>query len=109
MALTTPLDLATLRSWSWLRDYGANKTAFTDIARIVYQVLDKYAVKSPNYPLALGPDDLLGPLSAAIQTCDMFKILCVSKQHASPVLYRVFARTLAKYIIDNEWGTITVP
>jgi hypothetical protein len=107
MALTTPLDKIMLGSWSWLRDYTANKTAFIDLARIVYEVLAKYAVKSYNSPL--GPDDVEGPLTAAIQTCNIFKLLCTTKQHARPGLYPVFARTLAKYIIDNEWVAITRP
>jgi hypothetical protein len=107
MALTTTLDIVTLRSWSWLRDYTANRTAFIDFARIIYQVLSKYAVKSQNPPL--GPDDMEGPLTVAIQTCDIFKLLCAAKQHARPDLYPVFARLLAKYIIDNEWVMITQP
>jgi hypothetical protein len=107
MALTTRLDIITLGTWSWLTDYTANRTAFIDLARIVYQILAKYALKSYNSPL--GPDDMEGPLTDAIQTCDIFRLLCIAKQHARPALYPVFARTLAKYIIDNEWVTITRP
>ena len=103
MALTTLPDILTLSGWSWLRDYTANKTAFIDLARIVYQVLANYAV----FPL--GPDDMADHLTVAIQTCDIFKHLCVAKPHARPDLYPVFARLLAKYIIDDEWVIITRP
>lgn len=105
MALTTPQDIATLNSWSWLKDYTANKAAFIDFARILYQVFAKYAAASPP----IGPDDMEGPLTVAIQTCDIFKQLCATKKHARPDLYPVFARLLAKYIIDHEWATIIGP
>jgi hypothetical protein len=106
MALTTPQDITTLDSWSWLRDYAANKTAFIDLARIIYQLFAKYAA-NPRPPL--GPDDLEEPLTMAIRTSNIFKLLCVAKPHARPSLHAVFARLLAKYIIDCDWVTITRP
>jgi hypothetical protein len=106
MALTTPHEIATLNSWSWLRDYRANRATFIDFARILYQVFAKYAA-SASPPI--GPDEMEGPLTVAIQTCDIFKHLCATKQHARPDLYPVFARLLAKYIIDHEWPIIIGP
>ena len=104
MALTTQQDITTLDSWSWLRDYTANKPAFIDLARIIYQVLAKFAA-NPNPPL--GPDDMEEPLTIAIRTSNIFRLLCAAKLHASPALHPVFARLLAKYIIDFEWVSIS--
>jgi hypothetical protein len=106
MALTTQQDIATLDSWSWLRDYTSNKPAFIDLSRITYEVLSKYAA-NPKPPL--GPDDMEEPLTVAIRVSNVFKLLCVAKPHASPALHPVFARLLAKYIIDFEWARISRP
>jgi hypothetical protein len=39
----------------------------------------------------------------------VFKGICTGKGHANPALYEVFARAMARYIIDFEWAAITGP
>jgi hypothetical protein len=105
MPLTTALELATLSSWNWLRDYrGRNKTVFIEAAKIVYQSLALYSGGPPS-----GPDALEQSLVAALMVLNVFKILCQRKRHANPFLYPVFALALAHYILDNEWQTIIQP
>lgn len=104
MGLTTAQDVYNLDTWSWLQDYRRNKKAFIDVARIVYHVLTKHSGIPPN-----GPAELEQPLGRALMTCDIYKTLWVSKWHAIPALYPVFANLLARYILDDEWPNVIKP
>jgi len=104
MALTTAQDLATLNSWSLLTDYTSNKTEFVAVGKIVYQALTGHGGSPPS-----GPNDLEQPLTLALQVTNIFKMVCTAKQHARPILYDLFALSLARYILDNEWTEVTKP
>ena len=106
MPLTSALDLATLNSWSWIRDYAKtrNKTAFIQLGKIVYQVLVNHGGSPPS-----GPSDVEQSLVAALRISNVFKILCGAKPHANPALYPTFASALARYILDSAWHVIIQP
>jgi hypothetical protein len=104
MALTTAQDLATLQSWNLLNDYQRNKAAFIAVAKVVYQTLVNYGGAPPQ-----GPIDIEQPLAAALRVTTIFHRVCAAKRHARPSLYAIFARALARYILDTEWGRIINP
>jgi hypothetical protein len=104
MALTTPQDRATLRSWNFLKDYRKNRTALVDVAKIVYACLSRHAGSPPN-----GPNAMESALIAALYAAKVFQGLCKSKQHANPALYFCFAEALARWVLDNDWAAIIKP
>lgn len=106
MPLTTAMDLAILSSWNWVRDYARtrNKTAFIQVGKIVYQTLTPHGGSPPS-----GPNAVEQPLSTALRVANIFKILCQAKPHANPTFYPIFAESLTRYILDNEWNEIIKP
>ncbi len=104
MALTTAQDLAILSSWNLLTDYMNNKANFVSVGKIVYQALTAHGGSPPS-----GPSDVEQPLTLALQVTSVFKRICLAKPHAAASLYSVFALSLARYILDNEWTAVTQP
>jgi len=102
MSLTTPQDEGILKSWSLEKDYANNKDSLLDVGRIVYQALYAFGGEPPPTP-----EDLEGPLIAALRVNNVFKAICISKGHARPALYPVFARAIARHMLDYEWQVIT--
>ena len=103
MALTTAVDLNTLRTRSFLTDYVANQAAFVEVGKIVYQALSDYEGSAPE---AVYMKD---SLAVALQCTTLFKTLCAAKLHANPIFYPTFAVALARYMLDNDWGNVISP
>ena len=102
MGLATAQDLAVLQSWSLGRSYHRNKVALLAVGQTVYQALRAFGGEPP--PSA---NDLEEPFAAALRVNSAFKAICAGKGHANPGLHAVFARALARYILDFEWQAIT--
>ena len=104
MALTTAADLLTLSSRSFLTDYTTNKNLFIAVGKIVYQTLLTFGGNPGPTPV-----DMEQPLEVALRSTSVFKTVCAAKLHANPVFYPIFARALARYMMDNDWGDIITP
>jgi hypothetical protein len=104
MGLTTAQDLATLRSWSLLRNYQRNKVPLLAVGKAIYQAITIHGGGAPP-----GAIDLERPLTAALRVDNVFKAICASKGHANPSLHPVFALAMARYILDFEWQAVTSP
>lgn len=92
-------DEAILESWSILKDYGFNREELLISARAVYRTLFFF----------LGEVSQQGMepfLMDALLVTSVFRTICVSKRHANPALYPVFAGALARYILQHEWDHI---
>jgi len=98
MGLTTAQDLAVLDDWGLIRDYHTNKVALLSVGQAVFQAFS--ALGAPPQSAA----EMEQPLTATLRGNTVFQAICTSKGHANPALYEVFARALARYIIDFEWA-----
>jgi len=104
MGLTTAQDLATLSSWSLLRSYQSNRVALIAVGKAIYQAIMIHGGGAPPSVI-----DLEQPFTAALRVDNVFKAICTSKAHANPSLHVVFARAMARYILDVEWLAVTSP
>jgi hypothetical protein len=101
MPLATANDIANLKGWSFLNDYGKNRNALIVVGMNTYRNLTLAGGVPPN-----GPSDVEGPLIAALLGSAVFRSLCYSKKYARPTLHLSFARSMARYMLDNEWDVI---
>jgi hypothetical protein len=92
-------DEAILESWSILKDYGYNRGELLAAARAVYRTLFFFEGE-------ISPQGMEPFLIDALLVTSVFRIICVSKRHANPALYPVFAGALARYILQHEWDDI---
>jgi hypothetical protein len=92
-------DEAILESWSILKDYGYNREELLAVAGGVHRALRQLAEPAPQEMEPL--------LIEALLVSRVFRTICASKRHANPALYSVFARALARYMLQQEWSTLT--
>jgi hypothetical protein len=101
MGLTTAQDLAVLEDWGLIRDYNRNKDVLLAVGRGLYHGLRYYGSEPPP-----SPGDLEQVFILALEATTVFKIICASKGHANPTLHVVFARAMARHILDTDWQSI---
>ena len=96
MNLVTSEDDEILEAWNLKRFYQNNTSALIEIARIVRNVLD--AMGAPTDAANLEPH-----LTIALQAINIFKSICAYEApFVAPSVYPVFARALARYILDQK-------
>ena len=105
MQLTTREQFVTLQSWSFVVFYQQNRTALADLARRTYNTLRSHT-GDPWVKAEVTADILVIALQGAL----IFIKICEEKetQGANPMLREVFARALARYIIDMDWPAIAM-
>lgn len=103
MALLTSQDQQTLSSWSFLADYQNHRVDLVDVARSVYRTVSVIYNASPQ------PVDCEDALTASLLRISLFAGILRKKRHASPSLHSVFARAMARYLLDNDWNDIVHP
>ena len=101
MPLTTPNDMANLNGWSFLNDYGKNRSTLLKVGMDTYKDLTLAGGVPPN-----GPSEVEVPLIASLLGSAIFQTLCSGKKYARPTFYVSFARSMARYMLDNEWNVI---
>jgi hypothetical protein len=104
MALCTPNDEPTLRTWNVLRDYNRNRVAFIAFGKACYRALLNHGGATVAVPSALER-----PLQATLEVQTLFKAICATKRHATPNMNQVWALALSRYMLDNEWTTLIAP
>jgi hypothetical protein len=104
MALCTPNDEPTLRSWNVLQDYNSNRVAFIGFGKACYQALLAHGGATVAVPSALER-----PLQATLEVQTLFKAICAAKGHATPNMTQVWALALSRYMLDNEWAILITP
>lgn len=103
MPLSTNRDLQTLSNWTFLVDYGNNRAQLVEVARIVQRTVAKLLSASPSAA------DCEDSLASSLLTTRVFAKILANKPHARPVLYLVFAKAMARHILDNDWSDIVRP
>jgi hypothetical protein len=91
-------EVAILESWSILNDYGYNRGELLAAARAVY--------RTAQYVGEPTTQEMEPLLIEALLVSGVFKTICASKRHANPALYPVFARALARHMLQSEWDVI---
>lgn len=103
MPLSTSKDLQTLSDWSFLIDYWNYHTQLMEVAKIVHRTVTKLL---GGVPSAVDCED---SLASSLLATRVFAKMLASKPHARPVLYLVFAKAMARHILDNDWPGIIRP
>lgn len=103
MALTTAADMTTLSSRSFLTDYANNRTGFVEVGKIVYRALLTHGGSAP------AAADMQDPVHVALQSTNIFRIVCAGKSHLNPMYYPTCALGLARYMLDNDWSDVSSP
>lgn len=102
MALATSQDIALLSRWSFISAYQKNRQALRAVGVMVCKGLT-----AAGGTLG-GPTNVEQPLAVALLGSAVFQSLCLSKRHASPALHYTFALALARYMLDNDWGVLSL-
>lgn len=103
MPLSTSTDHQTLSSWSFIVDYGNHRYQLVDVARIVHRTVSALLGASPTEA------DCEDSLARSLMATRVFASILARKHHARPVLHLVFAKAMARYILDNDWSDIIRP
>lgn len=103
MALLTPANDQTLRSWSIHNSYSNHRPKLIDVAQIVYQALNIVPGNPPQ------EQQCEAGLKNALLVSGIFgKII---RKHGllfvRRTYYETIALALARYLLDNEWARIT--
>lgn len=102
MGLTTGQDSTILQSYSFGSFYQGNRGALVNTARTVYQ---QYTTRNKGSTVA--PTDLVPHLTLALRGMHIFQKICNAKRFVNPSVHPVFARALARYLLDQDWISIT--
>jgi hypothetical protein len=102
MPLGNATERRTLERWSILKAYERNRRDLVQAARLAYVVLAAYGGSPPPDPRSMQQ-----AVVAALLATPVFTEICVSREHARPVLYPTFALFLARHILDTEWPVVS--
>lgn len=103
MALLTAQDATTFQSWGFPAELKKHRQAFIDTARAVHRALEP--VCNPSAPQ---PADCEPSLAGALLATSYFTSILQGggRKLARPSIYPIFARIVARYVLDSFWNEI---
>lgn len=102
VARLTPSEIAQLANWTFIGSYRRYHTDLVDLARGVYTATCHVLNAAPT------EDQFYRSYKRSLRWTDLYTVrIAGKKHHLPPSLHEYFADLLAKYVLEQDWGTIS--
>lgn len=101
----TPIEMAELNSWSFIKSYQNtnNQQDLLDLAKPLYTILCHSVNNQPPTQ-----DEFCKAYASSLLLTNLYvKRIAGTKYYLPLTLYKYFAELLAKYVVDQDWKSIS--